>query len=65
VDTSGFDGSGNFSFGLSEQLIFPEVDYDKITRVQGMDVTVCTTARNRDEVSELLRLFGMPFKEQR
>jgi large subunit ribosomal protein L5 len=62
VDMDGFDGGGNYAFGLSEQLIFPEIDYDKVTRVQGMDVIICTTANKRDEAFELLRWMGMPFK---
>lgn len=60
----GFDAGGNFSFGLNEQLIFPEIEYDKVSRTQGMDVTICTTAKSRDEAMQLLKLLGMPFKEQ-
>jgi large subunit ribosomal protein L5 len=63
VDGRGFDQGGNFAFGLTEQLIFPEIEYDKVTRTQGMDVVICTTAQTREEARELLRLFGMPFKE--
>jgi len=55
-----FDGRGNYSLGLTEQLVFPEIAYDSIPRVQGMNVTVCTTARNDDEARELLRLLGAP-----
>ena len=60
----GFDGGGNYAMGLSEQLVFPEIEYDKVTRVQGMDVIICTTARSREEAHELLRHLGMPFKEK-
>ena len=63
IPTGGFDGTGNYAFGLSEQLIFLEIDYDKVTRVQGMDIIICTTARSRDQAFELLKLFGMPFRE--
>ena len=64
VDPTGFDESGNYALGFTEQAIFPEIEYDKITRVQGMDVVFCTTSRNREEAHELLRLLGMPFKER-
>jgi len=56
-----FDQGGNYAFGLNEQLIFPEVDVDKVMKVHGMDIIVCTTAKTRDEAFELLRLMGMPF----
>jgi large subunit ribosomal protein L5 len=58
-----FDGAGNYSFGLNEQVIFPEVDVDKVTKVHGMDITIVSTARNKQEAFELLKLFGMPFKK--
>ena len=58
-----FDGRGNFTFGLSEQSMFPEIDQDKIDRVRGMDITVVTTAENDEEGRALLRLLGFPFKE--
>ena len=63
VDSRSFDQGGNYAFGLSEQLIFPEIEYDKVTRTQGMDVIICTTAKGRDEAYELLKALGMPFKE--
>ncbi len=63
VDPKGFDEGGNFAMGLTEQLIFPELEYDKVARVQGMNVVICTTARNRDEAHALLKALGMPFKE--
>lgn len=55
-----FDGRGNYSFGVTEQLIFPEIDYDKITKIRGMDVTIVTTATNDQEAYDLLKEFGMP-----
>jgi large subunit ribosomal protein L5 len=58
-----FDGHGNYSLGLSEQSVFPEIDPDKITFVQGMDVTFVTSTNSDDEARELLRSFGMPFRE--
>ena len=64
VSPSGFDQGGNYALGLNEQLIFPEIDYDKVSRVQGMDVILCTTAESRDEAEELLKQLGMPFKER-
>ncbi len=59
-----FDGRGNYTLGLSEQIVFPEVDVDKLYRTQGMNITIVTTARNDEEARELLRLFGMPFKRE-
>lgn len=58
-----FDGGGNYTFGVSEQLIFPEVDYDKVQKVQGMDISISTTARTNEEAHELLSLLGFPFRE--
>ncbi len=60
-----FDGRGNYTFGLREQLVFPEIDYDKVDRVRGMDITIVTTARTDEEARELLRLLGMPFRGPR
>jgi len=57
-----FDGKGNYSLGLQEQLIFPEIDYDKIDKVRGMDITVVTTARTNEEGEALLEALGFPFK---
>ncbi len=59
-----FDGTGNYSFGLNEQSIFPEVDADKITKVHGMDITIVTTAKTEKETYELLRLIGIPFTKK-
>lgn len=63
VNPKSFDGNGNYSLGLSEQLVFPEIDPDKVTFTQGMDVTFVTSTRSDDEARELLRAFGMPFRE--
>jgi large subunit ribosomal protein L5 len=63
VNPKSFDGNGNYSLGLSEQMVFPEIDPDKVTFTQGMDVTFVTSTRSDDEARELLRLFGMPFRE--
>ncbi|HZV04707.1 MAG TPA: 50S ribosomal protein L5 [Gemmataceae bacterium] len=63
VNPRSFDGHGNYSLGLSEQSVFPEIDPDKVTFVQGMDVTFVTSTNNDDEARELLRYFGMPFRE--
>jgi len=64
VPSSTFDGSGNYALGLREQTIFPEIDADKVAKVQGMDVIIVTSSRSDDEAREMLRLFGMPFKKQ-
>ena len=61
VSADSFDGSGNYALGVKEQLIFPEIEYDKVEKVRGMDVIVVTTAKTDEEARELLRLFGMPF----
>jgi len=61
VNANGFDGRGNFSLGIREQLIFPEIEYDKIDKVRGLDITFVTTAKTDEEARELLRLFNMPF----
>jgi len=63
LSANSFDGGGNYSFGLNEQLIFPEVDIDKVFKTYGMDITIVTNAKSKDEAFELLRLFGMPFKK--
>ena len=62
IPTRSFDGRGNFSLGLREQLVFPEVDYDKIDRLRGMEISIVTTARNDEEGRRLLELLGMPFQ---
>ncbi|MFQ3592058.1 MAG: 50S ribosomal protein L5, partial [Gemmataceae bacterium] len=63
VNPKSFDGRGNYSLGLTEAQIFPEIDPDKVTFTQGLDVTVVTTTQSDDEARELLRAFGMPFRE--
>jgi large subunit ribosomal protein L5 len=63
VNPKSFDGHGNYSLGLSEQMVFPEIDPDKVSFTQGMDVTFVTSTNSDDESRELLRLFGMPFRE--
>jgi len=64
INPKSFDGHGNYTFGLSEQMVFPEIDADKVTFTQGMDITIVTSTNNDDEARELLRLFGMPFREE-
>lgn len=61
VNPNAFDGRGNYALGIKEQLIFPEIEYDKIDKIRGMDVIFVTTAKNDEESRELLRLFNMPF----
>ena len=63
LSPNSFDGRGNYSMGVKEQLIFPEIEYDKIDKVRGMDVIIVTTAKTDEEARELLRLFGMPFEK--
>ena len=63
VNPKSFDGHGNYTFGLTEQLVFPEIDADRVNFTQGMDVTLVTSTDNDDEARELLKLFGMPFRE--
>ena len=62
VSPKGFDGRGNYTLGIKEQIIFPEVNYDKIDKIKGMNITIVTTARTDEEGMELLRLLGMPFR---
>ena len=61
LPTKAFDGRGNYSLGVREQLIFPEIDYDKVERIRGMQININTTARNDEEAKRLLELLGMPF----
>ncbi|MES0371120.1 MAG: 50S ribosomal protein L5 [Mariprofundaceae bacterium] len=63
VSPKSFDGRGNFTLGVKEQIIFPEIDYDKVDKVRGMDITICTTANNNDEGRALLKQFSMPFRK--
>ena len=63
LNPKSFDGRGNYAMGLKEQIVFPEINYDRIEKVRGMDVIVTTTAKSDDEARELLRLFGFPFPQ--
>lgn len=65
LPASSFDGRGNYSIGLSEQLVFPEIDYDKVQKVRGMDITIVTSAKTNDEGYALLKSFGMPILERK
>ena len=58
-----FDGRGNYAMGLREQIVFPEINYDEVDEIRGLDVIICTTADSDDEARELLRCFEMPFRE--
>jgi large subunit ribosomal protein L5 len=64
LSASSFDGHGNYTFGVSEQLIFPEIDYDQVDSVRGMDITIVTTARSDDEGRAFLAAFGFPFRRE-
>ncbi|MFP3916265.1 50S ribosomal protein L5 [Lysinibacillus telephonicus] len=63
VSKNAFDGRGNYTLGVKEQLIFPEIDYDKVSKVRGMDIVIVTTANSDEEARELLTQFGMPFQK--
>ncbi|MEE4260612.1 MAG: 50S ribosomal protein L5 [Bacteroidales bacterium] len=65
INDKGFDGRGNYTFGITEQLIFPEIDLDKVTNINGMDITIVTTARTDQEAFALLKQYGLPFKNQK
>jgi large subunit ribosomal protein L5 len=64
LSPKGFDGKGNYTMGLKEQIIFPEIDYDKIDKIRGLGISFVTTATNNEEGREMLKLFGMPFREK-
>lgn len=64
VSPNAFDGRGNYTLGLREQLVFPEIDYDKIDKLRGLEVSIVTTARNDDEGRQLLQFLGMPFRKE-
>jgi large subunit ribosomal protein L5 len=64
ISANAFDGRGNYTLGLREQLVFPEIDYDKIDKLRGMEISIVTTARNDEEGRQLLQLLGMPFKKE-
>ena len=63
IENKGFDGRGNYTMGITEQIIFPEIDLDKISKINGMDITFVTTARNDEEAYTLLKEMGLPFKK--
>jgi large subunit ribosomal protein L5 len=63
VNPDGFDGRGNFTMGITEQIIFPEIDYDNVVKINGMNITIVTTAKTDEEARSLLGFFGMPFAE--
>jgi large subunit ribosomal protein L5 len=65
INDKGFDGRGNYTFGVPEQLIFPEIDIDKVTKINGMDITLVTSAKTDAEAFALLKEFGLPFKNQK
>ena len=63
LNMQSFDGNGNFSMGIKEHVIFPEINFDKVDKIRGMDITICTSAKNNNEAIELLKSFNMPFKD--
>tara|TARA_B100000963_G_scaffold361236_1_gene395686 strand:- start:2133 stop:2684 length:552 start_codon:yes stop_codon:yes gene_type:complete len=63
LNRKSFDGNGNFSMGIKEHIIFPEINFDKVDKIRGMDITICTSAKNNNEAIELLKSFNMPFKD--
>jgi large subunit ribosomal protein L5 len=63
ISKKSFDGRGNYTFGMKEQIIFPEIDYDKIDKVRGLNITIATTAKTNDEAKDLLERFGVPFEK--
>ncbi|MEP3303420.1 MAG: 50S ribosomal protein L5, partial [Roseibium sp.] len=63
LNPKSFDGRGNYAMGIKEHIVFPEIEYDKVDQIWGMDVIVCTTAQNDDEARELLRAFNFPFSK--
>jgi large subunit ribosomal protein L5 len=65
ISEKAFDGRGNYTLGVTEQIIFPEIDIDKVTKITGMDITFVTTAKNNEEAYELLKEMGMPFKNMK
>jgi len=65
LNMKSFDGNGNFSMGIKEHVIFPEINFDKVEKIRGMDITICTTAKNNKEALELLKSFNMPFMDSK
>ena len=64
LNTKSFDGNGNFSMGIKEHVIFPEINFDKVDKIRGMDITICTSAKNNNEALQLLKSFNMPFNDK-
>jgi large subunit ribosomal protein L5 len=64
ISPNAFDGRGNYTLGLREQLVFPEIEYDKIDKLRGLEISIVTTARNDDESRQLLQMLGMPFRKE-
>ncbi len=64
LNIKSLDGNGNFSMGIKEHVIFPEINFDKVEKIRGMDITICTSAKNNNEAIELLKSFNMPFKQK-
>lgn len=64
LNIKSFDGNGNYSLGIKEHVIFPEINFDKVEKIRGMDITICTSAKNNNEAIELLKSFNMPFKDK-
>ncbi|SMN14891.1 LSU ribosomal protein L5p (L11e) [uncultured Candidatus Thioglobus sp.] len=64
LNEKSFDGRGNYNMGLTEQIVFPEIDFEKVTRVRGMDIAITTTAQNNDDAKKLLAMFNFPFKDK-
>ena len=65
LNSKSFDGKGNYTFGIKEHIIFPEINFDKIDKVRGLDIIICTSAKSNNEALELLKSFNMPFKDER
>ena len=65
LNIKSFDGNGNFSMGIKEHIIFPEINFDKVEKIRGMDITICTTAKSNNEALELLKSFNMPFNDNK
>tara|TARA_S200000501_G_C20631560_1_gene659207 strand:+ start:47 stop:598 length:552 start_codon:yes stop_codon:yes gene_type:complete len=65
LNMKSFDGNGNFSMGIKEHVIFPEINFDKVDKIRGMDITICTSAKNNNEALELLKSFNMPFRDNK
>ena len=63
LNINSFDGNGNFSMGIKEHVIFPEINFDKVEKIRGLDITICTSAKNNNQAIELLKSFNMPFKD--